>query len=85
MIGWSRKRRAPRKALADRVCDRTHPAGIVSCISTHDSFKDSSKASDLDELARPFIVDLVPLEDARPSVRARVLQRGEPLYDRDQT
>jgi predicted nucleotidyltransferase len=37
---------------------------------------------ELDELARPFAVDLVPLEDARPSVRAHILQRGELLYDR---
>ncbi len=37
--------------------------------------------AELDELARPFSVDLVPLEDARPTVRARVLQRGQLLYD----
>lgn len=37
--------------------------------------------AELDELARPFSVDLVPLEDARPSVRTRILQRGELLYD----
>jgi predicted nucleotidyltransferase len=42
-------------------------------------------AAELDELARPFAVDLVPLEDARPSLRARVLQHGELLYDRDTT
>jgi predicted nucleotidyltransferase len=41
--------------------------------------------AELDELARPLAVDLVPLEDARPSVRARILQHGELLYDRDQT
>jgi predicted nucleotidyltransferase len=38
--------------------------------------------SELDELARPFAVDLVPLEDARPSVWAHILRRGELLYDR---
>ena len=42
-------------------------------------------AAELDALARPFTVDLVPFEDARPGVRARVLKRGELLYDRDQT
>jgi len=41
--------------------------------------------AELDELAQPFVVDLVPLEDARPSVRAHVLRHGELLYDRDQT
>jgi len=38
-------------------------------------------SAELDELARPFAVDLVPLEDARPSVRAHILQHGELLYD----
>ena len=41
--------------------------------------------AELDELARPFAVDLVPLEDARPSVGAHVLRHGELLYDRHQT
>jgi len=42
-------------------------------------------AAELDDLARPFAVDLVPLEDARPEMRTRIHQRGELLYDRDQT
>jgi predicted nucleotidyltransferase len=41
--------------------------------------------AELEELARPFTVDLVPLEDARPSVQAHILQAGELLYDGDQT
>lgn len=36
--------------------------------------------AELDEIARPFRVDLVPLEDAQPAVRARVLRRGQVLH-----
>lgn len=37
-------------------------------------------AVELDEIASPFEVDLVPLEEARPDIRARVLERGELLH-----
>lgn len=38
-------------------------------------------AAELDDLARPFTVDLVPLEDAREPVRERILACGELLHD----
>jgi len=31
---------------------------------------DPNRLRELDELARPFAIDLVPLEDARPETRA---------------
>ena len=37
-------------------------------------------AAELDDLARPFGVDLVPLEDAHPPLRARIVDRGELLH-----
>lgn len=37
-------------------------------------------AVELDEMASPFDVDLVPLEDARPAMRARIFERGEILH-----
>ncbi|MDI7266471.1 MAG: nucleotidyltransferase domain-containing protein [Myxococcota bacterium] len=37
--------------------------------------------ADLDDLARPFRVDLVPIEDARDEVRAHVLRHGEMIRD----
>ena len=37
-------------------------------------------AAELDDLARPFHVDLVPLEDAFISVRDKILLTGELLY-----
>jgi uncharacterized protein len=36
--------------------------------------------AELDDLASPFRVELVPLEDARPEVRERILSRGERLH-----
>jgi predicted nucleotidyltransferase len=38
-------------------------------------------AADLDDLAKPFRVDLVPLEDAYPEVRERILTRGREIHD----
>jgi predicted nucleotidyltransferase len=38
-------------------------------------------AAELDDLAVPFSVDLVPLEDARPALRERIVARGQLLYD----
>lgn len=37
-------------------------------------------AAELDDLARPLRVDLVPLEDAPAALRTRILQRGELLH-----
>jgi predicted nucleotidyltransferase len=37
---------------------------------------------ELEEIACPFPVDLVPLEEARPSLREKVLSRGTLLHDR---
>ena len=37
--------------------------------------------AELDDLGRPFRVDLVPIEDAREPVRAKILARGELLHD----
>jgi len=38
-------------------------------------------AAELDELAQPFVVDLVPIEEARAALRERVVRRGRVLYD----
>jgi len=38
-------------------------------------------AAELDDLARPFRVDLVPIEEARPAVRERILTRGELIHE----
>ena len=38
-------------------------------------------AAELDDLAAPFTTDLVPLEEARPALRARIAARGQLLYD----
>ena len=38
-------------------------------------------AAELDDLVAPFRVDLVPIEEARPAVRERILTRGELLHD----
>lgn len=38
-------------------------------------------AAELDDLARPFVVDLAPIEEVRPAVRQRILTRGELLHD----
>ncbi len=38
-------------------------------------------AAELDELAAPFNVDLVPLEEARPALRERITTRGQLLHD----
>lgn len=37
--------------------------------------------AELEDLARPFRVDLVPLEDAWPEVREKILRLGELLHD----
>lgn len=39
--------------------------------------------AELDDLARPFTVDLIPIEEARPSVREKVFARGELLHGRE--
>lgn len=38
-------------------------------------------AAELDDVARQFCVDLVPIEEARATVRERILTRGELLHD----
>jgi predicted nucleotidyltransferase len=37
--------------------------------------------ADLDDLGRPFRVDLVPMEDAFEPVRRKILETGELLHD----
>ena len=37
-------------------------------------------AAELDDLARPFRVDLVPIEDASDALRERILQHGESIH-----
>lgn len=37
--------------------------------------------AELDDIARPFRIDLVPIEEAHEAIRRRVLERGELLYD----
>jgi predicted nucleotidyltransferase len=38
--------------------------------------------AELDDLAAPFSVDVIPLEDARPETARAFEERGERLYDR---
>jgi predicted nucleotidyltransferase len=38
-------------------------------------------AAELDDLATPFTVDLVPFEEAHPALRERILARGELIHD----
>jgi predicted nucleotidyltransferase len=41
--------------------------------------------AELEDLARPFEVDLVPYEEARAELRDRVRREGEVLYDRGES
>jgi predicted nucleotidyltransferase len=38
-------------------------------------------AAELEDLARPFRVDLIPIEDASPDVRRKIETKGQVLHD----